>query len=87
VYFDGLKKRMFNIAGKNVYPAEVERLVALNENVVNVTITAQPNGIFGDKLLGTVLLRDGSREQQKLFHDWCVEHITQFKLPRQWTFL
>ena len=38
IYFCGLKKNMINVAGNNVYPKKLERMIKINKKVNNVKV-------------------------------------------------
>ena len=57
-----------------------------DSNVKKATILGTPNGIFGDKLSGTIELYDNNVEEQKRLQDWSLLNITPFKIPKQWNF-
>jgi len=82
VYLTGLKKRMLNIGGNKVYPAEVERLMRRNKNIRNVEVFGEPDEILGDTVKAKVQLRENSKEDQNAFIAWCSENITGYKVPR-----
>jgi long-chain acyl-CoA synthetase len=81
LYLTGLKKRMLNIAGQKVYPAEVERLMRCNPNVEFVNISGRPQEMRGETVCGTVKLRHGGDEAQRSFAAWCSQNISAFKIP------
>ncbi|MBN2037231.1 MAG: AMP-binding protein [Chitinispirillaceae bacterium] len=86
VYFLGLKKRMFNVAGNKVYPEEVKRLMMKNGNVEAVEFSSDYIGITGDKISATVTLRDASPAAADSFVKWCRANLTPFKIPEKIAF-
>jgi long-chain acyl-CoA synthetase len=87
VYLTGLKKRMLNVGGNKVYPAELERLMRKNDNVRNVEIYGEPDEIMGDRVKARIQLRDNTKENQRAFEVWCSSNITGYKVPRQIEFV
>ncbi|KMQ52710.1 Long-chain-fatty-acid--CoA ligase [Chitinispirillum alkaliphilum] len=81
-YYTGLKKRMLNVGGKNVYPAEVERLMKLQGNVKGVTVFAGPSRVMGDTVEATVELHCKGSQEEDEFRKWCSENISSFKIPK-----
>lgn len=81
LYLTGLRKRMLNVAGKKVYPAEVERLMRSHPNVKDVAIHGRPHALHGDTVCGRVTLRSASSTAKQAFEAWCMENISAFKIP------
>ncbi len=87
LYFMGLKKRMINCAGLNIYPAEVEKLIRLNKNVQNITVLGQKDEIFGEIPRAIIQLKDNSEKLQQDLKQWCKMIISNFKIPKKWDFI
>ena len=87
IYFKGLKKKMINVGGINVYPKELERLMKLNKNVTYVKITNQNSLIQGEIVIANIKLKKESKNARELFKNWCYENITNSKLPKIWNFI
>lgn len=86
LYLTGLKKRMLNVAGKNVYPAELERYLHESGLVKACRIYGEYSGIFGHKVIAEVQLRDPSPENETYLKQWCRDNISGYKLPKRWEF-
>ncbi len=65
VYFIECKKRMFNVGGNKVYPAEVERLMKMHENVLKVTVECKSDELLYNVIRAHVELIDKNRENKK----------------------
>jgi len=87
VYLTGLKKRMLNVGGKNVYPAEVERLMRFNGNVEEVQVYGGKSKLMGNIVKVKVRLRKNSFEEKHKFEQWCTENISRYKLPKKYEYL
>jgi long-chain acyl-CoA synthetase len=83
LFLTGLKKRMFNVAGKKVFPAEVERLIRINDNVASVALYAEPDTIQGQKISATVTLKVDTPESREHFKTWCFNSISRYKIPKR----
>lgn len=86
LYLTGLKKRMLNVAGKNVYPAELERYMHESGLVISCRIYGEYTGIFGHKVIAEIQLRDPSPENESNIKQWCRDNISGYKLPKRWEF-
>jgi long-chain acyl-CoA synthetase len=87
IYLSGVKKRILNVGGNKVYPAELERLMKKHNDVLNVEVSGEPDELLGHIVKAIVRLRINSAEAQKKYKEWCVENITKYKVPKIFTFL
>ncbi|MFC1584027.1 AMP-binding protein [Fibrobacterota bacterium] len=81
LFISGLKKEMFNVAGRNVYHREVERLMLQNLEVEEVRIYCEPSDVQGDILRGDVKLKHNTEQKENSFVKWCKENISYYKIP------
>jgi long-chain acyl-CoA synthetase len=81
LHLTGLKKPMFLVGGRNVYPAEVERLLRRNPNVVQARLLGAPDPVVGHRLRGRVVLRKNDGTTRTEFRRWCSSRLSRFKLP------
>lgn len=86
LYLTGLKKRMLNVAGKNVYPAELERYLKESGMVRTCRIYGEYSGIFGHKVIAEIQLTEPSPENEAKIKQWCRDNISGYKLPKRWEF-
>jgi len=87
LYLSGAKKHMFNVVGRNVYPAEVERYIGKNENVVTCNLFSENSSRLGELIRSKIKLKNNSPESQKKFIMWCRENISSFKVPKTFEFI
>ena len=86
VYIAGLKKRMLNVGGKNVYPSEVERLMRLHENLEAVQVYGDISKLQGNIVKAKIKLREKGAEAERTFKFWCLKNISHYKLPKRMEF-
>ena len=70
IYFNGLKKRMINYAGKKVYPAEVERYFKLNADVLEAGVFGAENDLFNQTVNANIKLKNNTNEIREGFIQW-----------------
>jgi long-chain acyl-CoA synthetase len=87
LHLRGLKKRMINVAGKKVFPAEVERLLRCHPNVKDVNVYPQPSPLLGQSVRVRVLLEAKGADAQNELYAWCKTSISGYKLPRRFEFV
>jgi len=86
IYFCGLKKDMINVAGNNVYPKKLERMIKINRMVREVSIFREESVLQGQVVGATIRLYDNSFNQQSAVKNWCYENINNILLPKIWLF-
>jgi long-chain acyl-CoA synthetase len=81
VYIEDRKKDMILVSGFNVYPNEIESVVAENPGVLEVAAVAQPDESSGESVALFVVKKDPSLTAEAL-----IEHsranLTGYKVPK-----
>jgi long-chain acyl-CoA synthetase len=75
------KKDMILVSGFNVYPNEIEDVVALHPGVAEVAAIGVEDGVSGEKVKIFVVRKDPSLTQEQLLAH-CREYLTGYKVPR-----
>lgn len=81
IYFCGLKKKMINVGGINVYPEYVKRLMKKNSNVEDVIIYHEESPIFYNIPCARIYLKNNSESKIEEFKEWCRKNINNSILP------
>jgi len=76
------KKDMILTAGYNVYPAEIERVVAEHSDVALVAVGRQPDEMKGEIAKAYVVLKKGASGDEESIVSHCREHLAAYKVPR-----
>ncbi|MCK9488056.1 MAG: AMP-binding protein [Xanthomonadales bacterium] len=76
------KKDMILVSGFNVYPNEVEDVVAGHPGVLEVAAIGIPDARSGEVVKLVVVRKDPNLDKQVLF-DFCRENLTGYKRPRE----
>lgn len=82
----GRKKDMYIQGGFNVYPAEIESLIARHPQVLMVAGIGVADPVLGEVGRYYVVPRPGATLTEKQVRDWCAEHLADYKIPRQIVF-
>lgn len=75
------KKDMILVSGFNVYPNEIEDVVALNDKVMEVAAIGQPHEVSGELVKVCVVKRDPTLTKDELLAH-CRKHLTGYKVPK-----
>ena len=76
------KKDMILTGGFNVYPAEIERVVAQHPAVAMVAVGSMPDELKGEIAKAYVVLRSGAHADEAEIVTFCRKHLAAYKLPR-----
>ena len=80
-YIVDRKKDMILVSGFNVFPNEVEEVVALHPKVLEVAAVGVPHEVSGELVKVFVVPKDKSlTEEQVIKH--CRHHLTGYKIPK-----
>ncbi|GHC31686.1 AMP-binding protein [Aidingimonas halophila] len=79
------KKDMINVSGFNVYPNEIEDVVAAHPDVVEVAAVGVPDDGAGEAVKLFVVSRNADLDAETL-RTWCKQQLTAYKVPKYVTF-
>jgi long-chain acyl-CoA synthetase len=75
-------KDMILVSGFNVYPNEVEDVLAQHPNVAEAAVIGVPGEHSGEAVRAFVVTRDGCKLDEDELREWCREKLTGYKVPR-----
>ncbi|MDH2997383.1 long-chain-fatty-acid--CoA ligase [Pasteurellaceae bacterium LFhippo2] len=75
------KKDMIIVSGFNVYPNEIEEVVAQHPKVNEVVVVGIPSEVSGESIKVFVTKKDESLTREEL-RTHCRKHLTGYKIPR-----
>ena len=81
------KKDMILTAGYNVYPAELERVIAAHSAVAMVAVGSQPDELKGEIAKAYIVLKTGVQTDEESILAFCREHLAGYKVPRRVQFV
>ncbi len=83
LYLAGRRRDMIITGGENVYPAEVEDVLARAEGVAEIAVVGVPDSEWGERVVAFVVARDPADAPERLAV-WAREHLAPAKRPREW---
>jgi long-chain acyl-CoA synthetase len=81
------KKDLIITGGFNLYPAEIERVVASHPAVAMVAVGPVQDEIYGELARAYVVLRPGASATESEVIEHCRKHLAAYKLPRSVRFV
>jgi len=81
------KSNMIISGGENIYPSEIEGLLAGHPDVQDVAVVGAPDAKWGEAVHAFVVRRAGATVSEAELLDWCRDRIAGYKRPRALTFI
>lgn len=81
------KKNMIISGGENVYPTEVEAVLAQHPAVRDVAVVGRPDATWGERVAAAVVLREGAALSAEELVAWSKDRLAGYKRPRDVLFL
>ncbi|MEO5603786.1 MAG: AMP-binding protein [Cyclobacteriaceae bacterium] len=79
------KKDMIKVSGFNVFPNEIENVLAGHPKVLEVAAIGVPDSKSGEVIKVFVVKKDQSLTEKELL-DFCRENLTNYKIPKHFVF-
>jgi len=80
-YIVDRKKDMIIVSGFNVFPNEIEEVVAMHEGVLEVAAIGIPHDISGEQVKVFVVKKDPSLTEKDIIKH-CRDNLTNYKVPK-----
>ena len=87
LFIDGRDDEMIVSGGENVFPAEVEELLAGHEAVEEVAAIGVEDEKFGQRLKAFVVVRRGKDVSEDDLKGYVKDNLANYKAPREVVFL
>lgn len=83
-HITGRARELIISGGFNVYPREVEEVLATHPGVAEVAVLGLPDADFGEQVVAVVVPAAGvPRPSVQELVDWCRDRLASFKKPRR----
>ena len=87
LFIEGRDDEMIVSGGENVFPAEVEELLAGHEAVEEAAVIGVDDEKFGQRLKAFVVLRSGAELSEDAAKDYVTNNLARYKTPREVVFI
>jgi acyl-CoA synthetase (AMP-forming)/AMP-acid ligase II len=87
LFVEGRDDEMIVSGGENVFPREVEDLLADHEEIEEVAVVGVEDKEFGQRLKAFVVPRNGAALTAQAIQDYVKENLARFKVPRDVVFV
>jgi acyl-CoA synthetase (AMP-forming)/AMP-acid ligase II len=82
LYLVDRKSNMIISGGENVYPSEVEAVVASHPAVKDAAVVGLPDDKWGERVHAVVVAKSGAHVAPADIVEWCKNRIAGYKRPR-----
>ncbi|GAB2547811.1 long-chain-fatty-acid--CoA ligase [Nocardia heshunensis] len=79
-------KDLIIVAGENIYPAEIENVLAAHPAVADVAVIGRPDERFGERVHAVVALRPEATATARELFEFCRDRLAAFKIPSRFEF-
>ncbi len=86
IYLMGRQKDMYIQGGFNVYPAEIEGVIAMHPDVLMVAGIGVPDQVLGEVGRYYIIRKEGSSVTEQEIQEFCRNRLADYKVPRQVVF-
>ncbi len=87
LFVDGRDDEMIVSGGENVFPREVEDLLADHPAVADVAVIGVPDERFGQRLKAFVVRADGATVDEAALQEHVKQNLARYKVPREIVFV
>jgi fatty-acyl-CoA synthase len=87
LFVDGRDDEMIVSGGENVFPREVEDLLADHEQIEEAAVVGVSDEQFGQRLKAFVVLREGAQLDEEAVKSYVKANLARYKVPREVVFL
>jgi long-chain acyl-CoA synthetase len=85
-YIVDRKKELIKAAGFQVWPREVEEVIATNPKVLEVGVAGIPDPIRGETVKAWIILKPGQQITPEELKAWCKDRLAPYKVPTHYEF-
>jgi acyl-CoA synthetase (AMP-forming)/AMP-acid ligase II len=87
LFVDGRDDEMIVSGGENVFPREVEDLLADHEQIEEAAVIGVPDDKFGQRLKAFVVTRAGASLSEEQIQEYVKRNLARYKVPREVVFV
>jgi acyl-CoA synthetase (AMP-forming)/AMP-acid ligase II len=87
LYIVDRKKDMIIRGGENIYCVEIENVLESHPAVFDAAVVGKPDKVFGEQVMAFVVLNPGAELTVDEIHDYCDDHLADFKVPKYIEFI
>jgi fatty-acyl-CoA synthase len=83
----GRLKEMIIRGGENIYPREIEDVIASHPAVAAAAVVGLPDPVYGEQVAACVELAPGASADAAELQALCEQNLARFQTPTRWDFV
>jgi len=87
LYLEDRKKDMIISGGENIYPTEVENVLAKHQAVLESAVIGVPDELWGERVHAVVVTKEEEKVTAQELMDFCKDKLAGYKRPRSIDFV
>ena len=82
----GRKKDMIIAKGQNIYPSDIEEVLATHPKVAEAAVVGIPDEVRGETPRAVIRLKAGEVATEQEIKRFCLERLANYKVPKEFVF-
>ena len=82
LFIEGRKKDMIIRGGENIYPREIEEVIAQHSQVKETAVVGIPDKIWGEEVAAFIVTQNGETIRESEIMSFCDDKLANYKCPR-----
>jgi acyl-CoA synthetase (AMP-forming)/AMP-acid ligase II len=87
LYITGRKRRMLILKGQNIFPDDIEEILAAHPWIAEVKVQGAIDIVRGETVKALVRLKPGAAATEQEIRHYCQGRMADYKLPREVQFV
>jgi long-chain acyl-CoA synthetase len=87
LFITGRQRRMLILKGQNIFPEDIEEVLAAHPKIAEVRVVGVPDIVRGETVKALVRLKPGKKATEQEIRQYCQGHMADYKLPREVAFV
>ncbi len=87
LFITARKRRMLILKGQNIFPADIEEVMATHPQIAEVKVQGKIDIIRGETVKALVRLKPGENTTEQEIRHYCQGRMADYKLPREIQFV
>ena len=87
LFITGRKRRMLILKGQNIFPADIEEVLAAHPKIAEVKVQGTIDIVRGETVKALVRLKPGVTATEQEIRQYCQGRMADYKLPREVQFV
>lgn len=87
LFITARKRRMLILKGQNIFPDDIEDVLARHPKIAEIKIVGVPDVIRGETVRALVRLKPGETATEQEIRQYCQGRMADYKIPREVVFI